>query len=172
MIIYRQIHQMLSRLLRSENARELMIVLCIVIGYLAHYLMFDEGCQQYTLFNNECGYYSNYSAGFLKSFVYLIFCCCIATLTLSYRIIGLCVLVTASMFIDLAFVVSPEWYHVLSDIRYLKEINFKDIYTTYETSCILLSVCYWIVSYSGHGDDSDNDDSNDVDGCDNSRFNC
>ena len=154
---------MLNHLLKSENTRELKIILCISAGYLAHYLLYSEECGQYVLFTSGCGYYSNYSAGFFKSFVYLILCCWAAQITLSYRILGLCVLVALSMFIDLAFVVLPQWYDALSFLRYRAQINFKDLYTTYEAACILLSVCYWIVSHADRRNDSDSDDPTDGD---------
>jgi len=155
-----QIHQMYHQIQNPRNKREGVILITVLIGVLV----------QLFLSSFELTYQTNYFIGFMKSFTLLILCHFAVKLTGSYRLFGLMVLLTISMFFDFLNLLSTNWYWLLLEYRFTGVYCFTNIYTVYEVVCVLFSFTSW--NYVSDTETNNNINASFINGYQSNHTNC
>jgi len=132
--------------------RDLLIISIVVLGIVLHLILHFNNSyilvSLHEVFNGLTYYEINYISGFLKSFIVLLFCVKAAEITLSKRLkYGLSSFLIISMVLDLSSIFSPEFYWMIKPFRYDNYINFSNLYTTFEVSCVLFTFTKFILHF-------------------------
>jgi hypothetical protein len=134
--------QTLNRLLNQlSGTREFVVIATVLIGIIVQWLLFiGDGViisilsQAFDHYNAE--YFTKYTLSFFRSLLFAVLIISAIRITCSYRLVGLLLIVNASMLLDLGSLVSLDFYHIVKGVRYTDEVNFRDLYTTYEIFCL------------------------------------
>lgn len=136
---------------KATNKRELIIFVTVLAGMLIHWLIALNNHQILAMtasaikwasgYDDNLYYLTNYTVGFIKSFLILLLCSYAIAATDSLRLVyGLSTFIAVSMGLDLINLISTDMYYLVKPYRYTVTYNFKDIYAAFEITCLLLSV--------------------------------
>jgi hypothetical protein len=85
-------------------------------------------------------YYSYYFVNFSRTLILIILCHIVILYTASYRLFILMLFMCACMFMDLANLISNDWYFALKPFRYGSGANFSKAFIYYEITCLTYCV--------------------------------
>lgn len=146
--VERQINHLTVMMVKSRTDA---ITLTVIIGIIS----------QLALFSYDYNYYTHYTVGFLRSFLFLVLCYFAVRNTHSIRLLILMIIVLCDMSMDLAAIVSTEYYWLTRPFRhtgiaefYNININFRDLYSAYEILCLVHHLSGGIYLYFSNSNSS------------------
>ena len=85
-------------------------------------------------------YYGYYFINFVRTLILILLCHVVILSSASYRLFALMLFMCTCMFMDLASLVSTDWYYALKPFRYGSDVNFTKVFLYYEIVCLIYCV--------------------------------